>query len=49
MEASALHAESVLERAISEQLQTAVRTPRLSLDSTGIVILAGQMLESDAG
>ena len=49
MEASALHAESVLERAISEQLQSAVKTPRLSLDSTGIVILAGQMLESDAG
>jgi ATP-dependent helicase HepA len=40
-EASALRAECEVEVAMAETLMAAVRTPRLSLDSTGIVIVAG--------
>jgi ATP-dependent helicase HepA len=40
-EASALRAEREVELAMAQTLMAAVRTPRLSLDSTGIVIMAG--------
>lgn len=47
-EASALRAEREIESAMAETLSSAVRDPRLSLDSTGIVIVAGYGLGDQA-
>ena len=47
-EALALRAEREVESAMAETLKSAVRDPRLSLDSTGIVIVAGYGLGAQA-
>jgi ATP-dependent helicase HepA len=47
-EASALRAEREVESAMAKTLKVAVRDPRLSLDSTGIVIVAGYRLGDQA-
>lgn len=48
-EQSDLRRERAIERAMTSTLDGAIRAPRLSLDSTGIVIVAGRPLEDQPG
>lgn len=47
-EQSELRREREIERTMTSTLEGAIRNPRLSLDSTGIVIVAGRPLENQA-